>query len=54
MREKSNDLFRKKQANIKKDMKRRESRLIPVLKALEEERVILTVELAGEERHGEE
>lgn len=54
MKEKSNDHFRKKRENVRKNAKRQESRLIPVLKALEGENVILTVDLAGGERYGEE
>lgn len=54
MKEKSNDYFRKKRENLRKNAKRQESRLIPVLKALEGENVILTVDLTGGERYGEE
>lgn len=54
MKERHNDHFRKKQENVRKNAKKQESRLIPVLKALEGENVILTVELAGGERYGEE
>lgn len=53
MKEKRNDYSRKKQESVRKNTKKQESRLIPVLRALEEENVILTVELTGGERYGE-
>lgn len=53
MNERRNDHFRKKHEKVRKNAKRQESRLIPVLKELEGENVILTVELTGGERYGE-